>query len=84
MDTTLIEISARGLVLVPVVMALVSLAKYYIDSYWAPLMSLGIGVVAAYLVGGVTFMDSTAMGGIVVGLMASGLYSGVARMIPVK
>lgn len=80
MDTQIIELSVRGLALVPVVIALTSLVKLYINSYWSPLTSLAFGVAGAYLVGGVTFLDSWALGGIVVGLMASGLYSGVSRM----
>lgn len=81
MDSTVLELSMRGLALVPVVVAFTSVVKLYVDSYWAPLISLGLGVCGALLVGGVTFLDSAILGGIVVGLMASGLYSGGARML---
>lgn len=80
MDTQIIELSVRGLALVPVVIALTQLVKVYLDSYWSPLVSLFFGVAGAYTVGGVTFLDSAALGGVVVGLMASGLYSGVSKM----
>lgn len=81
MDATVIELSARGLVLVPVVMALVSLVKMYVDSYWSPLFAVGFGVAGSVLVGGVLFLGSPWLGGIVVGLMAAGLYAGSAKMI---
>lgn len=80
MDNTLIEVSGRGLSLVPVVIACVAIAKMYVDSYWAPLMSVSCGAALASVAGGITFLDSPILGGIVVGLMASGLYSGVAKM----
>lgn len=81
MDSTVIELTARGLALVPIVMACVSLAKLYVDSYWSPLIALALGVAGSVLVGGVLFLDSAWLGGIVVGLMAAGLYSGSAKMI---
>lgn len=76
MDTTLIQLSAAGVALVPVVIGLVQLAKSYISSYWAPLLAVGFGIAGAFTVGGATFLDSQLLGGIVIGLLAAGLYSG--------
>lgn len=60
---------------VPVVIGLVSVLKTVgLNSKWAPLTSIGLGLVFAFLVGGTPV--SIALGGIIVGLMASGLYSG--------
>lgn len=84
MDSQIIELSWRGLALVPVVMAVVQVAKIYISSFWSPLIALAVGVGLSYAVGGVTMLDSALLGGLVVGLMACGAYSGVARMIPSK
>lgn len=81
MDNTIVSLSAQGLVLVPIVMALVSLVKMYVDSYWSPLFALIFGVAGSLLIGGVTLLGSPWLGGIVVGLMAAGLYSGGAKLI---
>lgn len=77
MDFTL---SSSALALVPVVMALTSLSKMYIDSKWAPLVSLGIGIIGAFLVPSVAW-QGTVLTGIVMGLTASGVYSGAKSMV---
>lgn len=77
MDNTLIELSARGLALVPVAMALVEVGKKYIDTRWAPIMGLVIGVFLSFTVGGATFLGSAVLGGIVIGLLAGGVWSNV-------
>ncbi len=80
METTIVQLSPVGLALVPIVIALVAVAKIYINSYWAPLMSLAFGAALSYWVGGVTVYDSTLLGGLVVGVMAAGVYSGAMKM----
>lgn len=84
MDTTIIELSARGLALVPVTLAVVSLIKFYSGSfgeYIAPITSVIVGGVLCYVVGGVTVLDSQILGGLIVGLMASGLYAGGKKLV---
>lgn len=74
-----IELSGIGVTLVPIVMALTSLVKVgfpSLEGRWSPMVALAIGMALSFLVDGAVFMDSTVLGGIVVGLMASGLYSG--------
>ncbi len=84
MDNTILVLSARGLALVPVTVALVSVAKYYLGEKWgpyfSPLLSLGFGGILVAIVGGVTVLDSQILGGLIVGLTASGLYSGVKTL----
>lgn len=66
------------LALVPIVLGLVSVAKMYLDSKWAPLLSLVFGIAGAFLFPSLT-LGETIVGGIVVGLSASGLYSGAKK-----
>jgi len=69
------EISPAVLALVPVVIGLTALAKTYIEGRWAPLVALVLGFAGAFLVSSEP-AAATAISGIVVGLTASGLYSG--------
>jgi len=78
-----ISLSAEALALVPIVMALTALAKNYMKSKWAPLMALVLGVAGMFLIPQAT-MAMTILSGIVVGLTASGLYSGGKTMINFK
>lgn len=74
-----VELSWVGVALAPIVIALTSLVKSSfpsVEGRWSALVALGLGVVLSYVVGGVLFLDSEILGGIVVGLMASGMYSG--------
>lgn len=71
----MIEISPAIIGLVPIVIGLTAVAKLYIDSRWAPLIALALGVGGAFLVPAAT-VAITVLSGIVVGLTASGLYSG--------
>lgn len=75
MDSAVV-LSANAIAVVPIVVALTSLAKMYIDSRWAPLISLALGIASAFVVPSVAFFGSPLLGGIVIGLAASGLYSG--------
>jgi len=80
MDISFVSISPISLALIPVVLGLVSLAKIYLDSKWAPLLSLALGIGAAFLVPSST-IALTVLQGILIGLSASGLYSGVKATI---
>jgi hypothetical protein len=75
MDISIVSISPISLALVPVVLGLVSLAKIYISSKWAPLLSLVLGIGAAFFIPSST-IALTILQGILIGLSASGLYSG--------
>lgn len=65
--------------LVPVIVALTSLSKVYVNSKWAPLISLVLGVLGAFAFNGAGL--STVFSGLVIGLTASGLYSGAKTSI---
>lgn len=67
-----------GVALVPIAMALTSLIKTafpVVEGRWSPSVAFVVGAGLSLAVGGVTFMESSLLGGIVVGLMACGLYS---------
>jgi hypothetical protein len=76
MDVSLVSLSAVSVAMIPVVLGLVSVVKMYVDSKWAPLASLALGVAAAFFVPAAT-IGLTVLQGVLVGLAASGLYSGV-------
>lgn len=75
----LIQVSPAIIALIPVVIGLTALAKLYIDSKWAPLTALALGVAGAFLFPAVT-VPVTILSGIIVGLSASGLYSGAKAL----
>jgi hypothetical protein len=69
------EISAAFLFLVPVIVGLTQVAKVSgLKSKWAPLLSIVLGMLGAFVLAG--FSGGTALGGIVAGLTACGLWSG--------
>lgn len=76
MDISLVSLSPISLALIPVVIGLVSVAKSYVSSKWAPLISLVLGIGTAFFVPAAT-VGLTVLQGILIGLAASGLYSGV-------
>ncbi len=74
------EISAQFIVLVPIVVGVVQVLKVSgFPSRWAPLASLGLGVVGATLLIGGAFRADI-LQGLAVGLSASGLFSGVKAL----
>lgn len=74
------EVSAQFVVLVPIVMALVSIAKNVgLPNQYAPLVAILFGAIGT--VGLAVFDFPTVLNGIVVGLTASGLYSGVKTTV---
>lgn len=76
MDVSLVTISPVSLALIPVVLGLVSVVKTFLDSKFAPLASILIGVGVAFFVPAAS-VGLTVLQGILIGLAASGLYSGV-------
>ncbi len=69
------EITSTFLVLIPVILGIVQSFKMVgLKSKWAPLVSIVLGVLGAFVLGG--FTGAAVLGGIVAGLSSSGLYSG--------
>ena len=75
-----LDLSPQFLILVPIVMGLVTLLKLYIPSRWAALAALVLGVVLTLIVVPGTFGE-VLVGGITVGLTASGIYSGAKSLL---
>lgn len=80
--TSLVVASA---VLIPIATGIVQIVKgFEVNSFYAPVVSLFVGIALEFLAVG-TVVDSpsiriTILLGLIVGLSASGLYSGVGRM----
>lgn len=75
------EVSTQFLVLVPVVLGVTQVFKTVgLPSRFAPLVSLVLGVLGASLLGS-GFSGSDIIQGIVAGLSASGLWSGVKATV---
>lgn len=73
------EISLANAALIPVVLALVQVAKKLgIPSKWAPVVSIVLGFITVYLTNG---HNSEILAGLLVGLSASGIWSGSKSMI---
>lgn len=80
MDASLVTISAVSLALVPVVIALTQIVKSFVlDSRWAPLVSIAFGILGAFIVPMET-VPLTVLQGILIGLMSSGLFTGVRSL----
>ena len=76
------EISTQFLVLVPVVLGVVEVIKRLgVSSRFAAILSLILGVVAVYLANSFVISGPLAIEGLVVGLSAAGLYSGVKKTL---
>jgi hypothetical protein len=73
-------INASSLVVVPIIIAAVQAIKLtgFVQDKFAPILSIGIGVVIGFIANHDSGdLSNTILGGVVFGLMASGLYSGV-------
>lgn len=70
------DVSNQFLLLVPLVLGVVQAIKTGagLDSRWAPIMSIVLGVIGAMVMGGVN--PTAALQGVIAGLSASGLWSG--------
>lgn len=72
---SIVNLTPAALGLVPLCIALTELVKIYVDSRWAPIASLALGIAGSFLIPAPT-LALTVLQGLVVGLSASGLYSG--------
>lgn len=78
MDIT--QLNPLLLASIPVILGVVSLIKGLgLPSRFAPLASVILGLGVSFLIGGTPFI--VIMGGLIVGLSASGLYSGTKATI---
>jgi len=84
MEANLTAVLGAFLVLTPIVVGLTSVVKPLVNEKLVPLSALIIGVVIAYLgsllVGGIGW-SGIVLGGLVLGLSASGLYSGAKATV---
>lgn len=60
---------------VPLVVGAVAVLKVYVNSYYAPLLSIGVGMVVSIIATEAPWGE-TIINGLAIGLLASGLYSG--------
>lgn len=69
---------------VPIIIALVQVIKMTmpkLDNRFAPIMSIGVGIIVAFLLKHDTStLTNTILEGVLYGLSASGLYSGISTM----
>jgi Bacteriophage A118-like holin, Hol118 len=80
MNFNLDVISANAIVIVPIIIAIVQAIKMmpWVKDHYSPLLSIGVGVIIGFLADHNNGDFSlTALSGVVYGLIASGLYSGV-------
>jgi hypothetical protein len=63
---------------VPIIVALVQVAKMLkVPNQYAPIVSIGVGILISFLFGGGITIGQNILSGILYGLSASGLYSGI-------
>jgi hypothetical protein len=71
---------------VPIIIALVAVIRMTmpkLDNRFAPIMSIGVGIIVAFLLKhDTTTLTNTILEGVLYGLSASGLYSGISTMRP--
>jgi hypothetical protein len=71
-------VSASAVAIVPIIVALTQLLKTWVDNKFAPLIAIGLGILITLLADHNTNDWSySLLSGVVYGLSASGLYSGV-------
>lgn len=75
-----ISITPQIALLVPLVMGVTSLSKIYISDYWAPLVSLALGIGGSFLVPQPA-LNATILAGVMIGTMAAGFYSGTKALV---
>lgn len=81
----MVELSVIGLGLVPVALGIVAAIRMFISndtlsSRYAPLISIAVGLALAWLVPDTAVAGSVILGGVMIGLAASGLYSGAKAL----
>lgn len=81
METILVNFASVSLILVPVVVGLTQIVKsFVIDARYAPIVSIVFGILLSFVSPQVT-IALTVFQGILFGLIASGLYSGVKTVV---
>lgn len=81
MEQSIIELSGVALTLVPVVVALTSIIKAWVtDTRFAPVVSIILGIAGALLLIPGT-LGTSIVTGIVIGITASGVYSGAKSIV---
>lgn len=80
MSFDLSVITANAIVIVPIIIALVQAIKMmpWVKDHYSPLISIAVGIIVGFLADHNSMdLSLTALSGVVYGLIASGLYSGV-------
>lgn len=76
------EVTTQFVVLVPVVLGIVQAIKLAgLPTRWAPITAVLLGIAGAFLIGGWVFSGAVALQGIIAGLSAAGLWSGVSSTV---
>ena len=79
------EIEPMFLVLIPVVLGVVqAIKKLGMSSRFAPVLSIVLGIVGVWLSSDFVLTGATALQGVIAGLSAAGLWSGVKRTVDAK
>lgn len=75
-------VSPLTALLIPVIVGLTQIVKPFVggDSRYAPVISVVLGIIGAFLLPHETQTGMTILGGIVVALSSMGLYSGTQRI----
>lgn len=74
------KMSPLMVALIPLTMAIVGVLRIYIDSYYAPAMSLAVGLVLAVIATDTSF-SQTVIAGLVVGTSAAGTFAGFKKVL---
>lgn len=85
MNIDLPQVTTGVAVVVPVIVAVVQAIKMTgrLPDKYAPIASILVGIILAFFAHGTaTTFGSTALSGVMYGLMASGLYSGIKTTMP--
>lgn len=81
MENSIVELSGLALALVPVVVALTSIAKTFVENTrWIPLIAICFGILGALIVLPGTFATAL-LTGVVVGLTSIGAFSGIRATV---
>ncbi len=79
------QITTGVAVVVPLILAIVQAVKLTgkVPNQYSPIVSIAVGIILAFLAhGSTTLVGQTVLSGVMYGLMASGLYSGIKTTMP--
>ncbi len=80
---SIVSLSSYSIALVPVVMGLTSIVKNFLtsgDGRFAPVVAIVFGILGAFLIPDLSIQE-TIMQGVLIGLTAAGVYSGVKSVV---